>query len=328
MQPRTIEWGIAGPGEIARKFARDLRVATGGNLRAVAGRDISRARSFAEEFGAELAFDDISALATDPRIDIVYVATPHNAHFAVAKLLLESGKAVLCEKPMTVNATQARELADAARSGRVFLMEAMWTRFLPVYGRVREWIRSGRIGRPRIVTSGFCGRGVQDPSRRWLNPDLAGGGLLDLGVYNLAMSQFVFGEKPDRIQSVAAFAATGVDEMLSVSLGYPCGGLAQFACGFAAQGDNSLCIAGEEGQILIPAIFISAQEATMTSGKHVETVLEPLRGEGFEYECEEAMRCLHSGEIESPLMPWADTIATAEVMDEIRSQIGLRFPFE
>lgn len=328
MQPRTIEWAIAGPGVIAHKFARDLRVAGGGHLRAVAGRDISRARSFAEESGAELAFDDISALARDPDIDIVYVATPHNAHFAAAKLLLESGKAVLCEKPMTVNAAQVRELADTARSGRVFLMEAMWTRFLPVYARVREWIRSGRIGRPRIVTSGFCVRGVQDPSKRWLNPELAGGGLLDLGVYNLAISQFVFGGKPDRINSVAALASTGVDEMLSVSLGYPCGGLAQFTCGFSAQGDNSLCIAGEEGCIKVPSIFISAQEATLTSGDHVETVREPLRGEGFEYECEEAMRCLHAGAIESPLMPWTDTIATTEVMDEIRSQIGVRFPFE
>ncbi len=323
-----MEWGIVGPGGIARKFARDLRVAGGCRLRAVAGRDISRAGSFAEEAGADLVFDDISALANEPSIDIVYVATPHHAHFAAAKLLLESGKAVLCEKPMTVNAAQARELADLARSKRMFLMEAMWTRFLPVYQKVREWLRSGRIGKPRIVTSGFCVRGVQDPSKRWLNPDLAGGGLLDLGVYNLAISQFVFGKKPERIHSIATLASTGVDEMLSVSLGYPCGGIAQFACGFSAQGDNSLCIAGEEGSIQVPSIFISAQEATLTAGNHTETVREPLRGEGFEYECEEAVRCLHAGEIESPLMPWADTIATAEVMDEIRSQIGVRYPFE
>ncbi|MEI6277787.1 MAG: Gfo/Idh/MocA family oxidoreductase [Verrucomicrobiae bacterium] len=327
MRKKSIGWGIVGPGGIARKFARDLRLAEGGHLRAVAGRDLSRAQAFASEFGAGLAFDDIGALAADPSVDIAYIATPHNAHFAAAKILLQHGKPVLIEKPMTVNAAQARELIEIARSNRVFLMEAMWTRFLPVYGRVRKWIDEGRIGECRWITSSFCVRVGQDPSKRWLNPDLAGGGLLDLGVYNLAMTQFVFGRRPDKIRASAKFSETGVDEMISVSLCYP-DAFAQFACGFAAQADNALMIAGEAGWIRIPSTFISAQEAMVTVGSDLETIREPFRGEGFEYEIEEAMRCLQSGEIESPLMPLADTLATVESMDEIRSQIGLHYPFE
>jgi len=327
MQEKIVGWGVVGPGAIARKFARDLRVAQGGHLRAVAGRDHSRAKAFGEEFGAARACDNILALAEDPSVDIVYIATPHSAHFAAARILLQHGKHVLIEKPMTVNAAQARELISIARANRVFLMEAMWTRFLPVYRRVRKWIDEGRIGKCRCVTSSFCIRGNQDPSSRLMNLDLAGGGLLDLGVYNLAMTQFVFGGKPDRIHASANFAETGADEMLSVSLGYR-NAIAQFACGFAALGDNSLIIAGEAGWVRVPATFISAQEATLTVGSDTETIREPFRGEGFEYEIEEAMRCLRSGEIESPVMPLADSLETVVIMDEIRSQIGLRYPFE
>ncbi|MEI6033149.1 MAG: Gfo/Idh/MocA family oxidoreductase [Verrucomicrobiae bacterium] len=327
MQEKIIRWGIVGPGGIAQKFARDLRVAHGGLLQAVAGRDLSRAKAFADGLGAGLAFDNIQALAAEPSVDIVYIATPHSAHFDAAKVLLQHGKPVLVEKSMTVNAAQARELISIARANRVFLMEAMWTRFLPIYRRVRQWIDDGRIGKCCWVASSFCVRGVQDPSRRWLNLDLAGGGLLDLGVYNLAMTQFVFRTRPDRIHAVANFAETGADEMLSVSLGYG-DALAQFACGFAAQGDNSLLIAGEEGRILVPPTFLSAQEATLTVGSDAETIREPFRGEGFEYEIEEVHACLRSGAIESPLMPHSDTLETVEIMDEIRSQIGLRYPFE
>jgi len=328
MQMKIVGWGIVGPGGIARKFARDLRLAQGGRLRAIAGRDISRARAFAAEFGAELAFDDVSALASDPLVDIVYIATPHNAHFAAAKTLLQHGKPVLIEKPMTVNAAQARELISIAQGNRIFLMEAMWTRFLPIYRHVGKWIGDGRIGKCRSMTSSFCVRIEGDPEKRWLNPALAGGGLLDLGVYNLAATQFVFGRRPERISALANFsAATGVDEMLSVSLGFG-DALAQFACGFVAHGDNSVNIAGEAGSIRITPTFISAQEAILTVGNDHETIREPFRGEGFEYEIEEAMRCLRSGEIESPIMPHADTLATVETMDEIRLQIGLRYPFE
>lgn len=322
----TIQWGLVGPGSIARKFARDLRVAHGGRLRAVSGRDLARARAFADEFGAELALDDVRALATDASVDIVYIATPHNAHFAAAKILLDAGKPVLCEKPLTVNARQARELIALSRTHGVFLMEALWTRFLPVYARVREWLDAGRIGRPLLVSSAFCIQPERDPANRFFNPALAGGGLLDLGVYTLAVSQLVMGRKPERVAAVAQFSETGVDELLAASLAYENGGLARIACGLSVAFDNSLVIGGEKGFIRIPPTFLRATEAVLHADGKTETACEPFRGEGFDYEIEEAMRCLRTGAIESPLLPHADTLATLETMDEIRRQIGLRYP--
>jgi predicted dehydrogenase len=324
--PSTVRWGIVGPGRIARKFARDLRVAEGGRLHAVASRDMERARSFAAEHGAALAFDDARNLAADSSVDMVYIAAPHNAHFATAMLMLEAGKPVLCEKPLTVNARQTRELIALSRSNGVFLMEAMWTRFLPVYARVREWLDAGRIGRPQLVSSAFCIQAPRDPANRFFNPALAGGGLLDVGVYTLAISQWVMGLKPERVAATARFAETGVDELLAATLHYTSGGIAQCVCGLSTAFDNSLVIGGDKGFIRVPAVFIHAQEAVLDVGGKIETIHQPLRGEGFEYEIEEAMRCFRAGEIESPLMPHADTLATMEIMDAIRHQTGLRYP--
>ena len=328
MSTDTIQWGLLAPGGIARKFARDLRVAAGGNLKMIAGRDLGRARAFADEFGVEKATDDLSELIAAPDVDIVYIASPHNFHFAAAKALLEAGKPVLCEKPLTINAAQARELIEISRANKVFLMEAMWTRCLPIYDRVREWLDEGRIGEPQLVTSQFCFPSPYDPTSRWFDPALAGGSLLDLGVYNLAMSQFVMGRKPEKVSAVARMSGSGVDEMLSASMHYENGGIAQFTCGLRTRADNSLSIGGEKGFIRVAPRFMEAEEAFLTIDGKTESVREPLRGEGFEFEIEEAMRCLRAGEIESPKMPHADTLATMEIMDVIRGQIGLRYPGE
>jgi predicted dehydrogenase len=328
VENHPVRWGLVAPGWIARKFARDLRVAEGGRLYAVAGRDSGRAREFAAEFGAERALDNVAELAADPKVDIVYVASPHSAHFEAASLLLEAGKAVLCEKPITVNAEQTRKLIELSRANGVLLMEAMWTRCLPVYSRVRAWLDEGRIGKPLLVSSAFCIRAPQDPGNRWFNPALAGGGLLDVGVYNMAISQFVMGRKPVEVSATAKFAETGVDELLSASLRYEHGGIAQFVCGLNATFDNALVIGGEKGFIRVPSCFMSAEEAALHVDGKIQIVREPLRGEGFEYEIEEAMRCHRAGAIESPLIPHADSLATMETMDEIRRMIGLRYPFE
>lgn len=321
-------WGIVGPGSIARRFCRDLRAAGAGTLHMVMGRNLLRTRAFAEEYGVELFTTDLLKLAQDPQIDLVYLATPHSAHFPLAETLLEHGKPLLVEKPMTVNADQARKLIQTARSNRTFLMEAMWTRCLPIYRQVSSWIAANKIGPIRLVESSFCVRGVQDPTQRWLNPALAGGGLLDLGVYNIAMSQFFFGQRPSQVAATACFSSSGVDELLSTSLRYPNNALAQFSCGFAAPGNNALTAYGETGQIHLPAPFFAAQEAHLTTEEEKQTISAPFRAEGFEYEIEEAVRCWQNGLLESPLMPLDDTLANLEVMDSIRASIGLRYPFE
>ena len=323
-----IRWAIIGPGRIAEKFVRDLRIAGGGTVRAVVSRDINRAKDAAARFGAELATDNIEPLAADETIDAIYIATPHQAHFEAAKFLLENGKPVLGEKPLTVNAAQARELIGIARTKKVFLMEALWTRLLPVYQTVHNWLDEERIGRVRWVESSFCVRGNLDPAKRCLNPHLAGGGLLDLGVYCLAMTQFVLRQPPSEITALASMSPTGVDEMLTVNLGYADGALAGFACGFVATGDNRLLICGEKGRIEIPSNFIAAEKALLFRDSHVETAEHPHRGEGFEYEIAETHRCIRVGEIESPLIPLDDTLQNLETMDAIRAKIALKYPFE
>jgi dihydrodiol dehydrogenase / D-xylose 1-dehydrogenase (NADP) len=322
MSAGIVNWGIVGPGGIAQRFARDLRLVEGARLAAVASRDQQRAEAFAKEFGGGRATNDLAALADDPSVDIVYIASPHNAHFDIARTLLEAGKPVLCEKPLTVNAAQARSLIEISRRRGVFLMEAVWTRFLPIYRRVREWLDGGRIGEPRLVSSVLCVKFAYNPEDRWFNPALAGGGLLDLGVYNLTMTQWVFRAYPEHVAATAHFAATGVDEMLSASLRYPGGRMAQFTCGMTARADNALMIVGEKGFIHVASMFHSATEARLVIGKESETAHEPLRGEGFEYEIEEAMRCVREGRIESPQIPHADTLATMELIDQIFSRIG------
>lgn len=323
-----IRWAIIGPGGIAEKFVRDLRIAGGGTVRTFVSRDIDRAKKSAAKFGAALATDDIQALATDDAIDAVYIATPHQSHFEAAKFLLENSKPVLGEKPLTVNAAQASELIRIARTKKVFLMEAMWTRLLPVYQSVRNWLDDDRIGRVRWVESSFCVRGDFDPSKRHLNPRLAGGGLLDLGVYCLAMTQFVLRQEPSEITAVASMSSTGVDEMLTVNLGYANGALAGFACGFVATGDNRLLICGEKGRIEVPSNFISAEKALLLRDSQVEAAEQAHRGEGFEYEIAETHRCLRAGELESPLRPLNDTLQNLKTMDAIRAKIALKYPFE
>ena len=192
----ALRWGIIGPGRIARQFAGALQVVDNSCLQAIVGRNKSKAERFARDHGAAIFYDNHIALLNDPDIDAVYIATPHRSHYVLARDCLLAGKPVLCEKPMTVNAREARQLIALSRQNDVFLMEALWTRFLPIYEEVSQWLVAGRIGKVNSITSSFGLVFPRKPQDRLLNKDLAGGALLDLGVYNLAMSQWVFGEQP------------------------------------------------------------------------------------------------------------------------------------
>jgi predicted dehydrogenase len=323
-----LRWGIVGPGAIARKFAQDAQAVPGCVLESVAGRDAARAEAFARECGTRRFHASPLAMAEDAAIDAVYVATPHHNHFDTAMLMLSHGKAVLVEKPITVSAAEASRLVETARIKGVFLMEAMWTRFLPMFDEVRRWLDDGAIGRLRMVSSGFCVRGNQDPTLRWLDPAKAGGSLLDLGVYCLSMQQFATGAAPLSTSPQALVASTGVDELLTVAMRYPDGVLGQFTCGLAAHGDTSLTIAGEAGRIHVPHSFFSAQRATILCGNHPREIERPFIAGGFEYQIAEVCRCIRRGAIESNKMPLRETLDTMRTMDLIRSQIGLVYPWE
>ncbi|TAG08518.1 MAG: gfo/Idh/MocA family oxidoreductase [Verrucomicrobia bacterium] len=320
-----IRWAVIGPGGIAHKFMRDMRVVEGGEVRWIVSREMQRARAFADEWNVEHAADSLAQITESAEVDAVYIASPHHAHAAAARELLAHGKAVLCEKPLTVNAREAGELIRLSHLHQTFLMEAMWTRMLPLYQVLDRWIKEGAIGKPVAVVSQFCGLPPKDPSQRWFNPEMAGGALLDLGVYNLAMSQWALGRKPQRVTASARFAESGVDELIAATLEYDGGGYGQFICSMCASAENRLEIIGDKGSIRVPGNFIQAEKAGRWADGEFTSCDEPMKGEGFVHEIEEMQRCMREGAIESPLMPHADTLATMEVMDEIRRQIGLHY---
>jgi predicted dehydrogenase len=328
MSASPFRWGILGPGRIAHRFAQDLEVVEGVKLQAVASRSVERGAAFAQRYGAAACYDSYEALAQDPEVDAVYIATPHRYHFAQTKLCLEAGKPVLCEKPFTVNAAQAAELIQLARQKDLFLMEALWSRCLPVYAQVRKWLSDEEIGDVQLITSSFCFQPERDPSDRKFAHELAGGALLDLGVYNIALSQWVTGNDPSAVSALGMLGDTGVDELTGVTLAYPHGIVAQFSCGLLLETANDLTIYGTKGRIRIHANFWESTRATLTvPGKELIVTL-PFRRNGFEYQIEEATGCIRSGKAESEAMPLADTLGNMKTMDRIREQIGLRYSFE
>lgn len=324
----TICWGILGPGSIAKKFAEGLRAVPGARLVAVGSRDAGRAKAFAEAHGAVRAHGSYEALAADPGVDVVYVASPHSGHAEHTLLCLNHGKAVLCEKPFAVNAVQGRGMVECARAKRLFLMEAMWTRFLPAMVEVRRWIEKGLIGEPRLVTADFGFRAGWNPESRLLNPRLAGGGLLDVGVYTLAMAFMVFRGRPEVVTGVAHVGETGVDEQAAMALRFSGGRLASLTCAVRTNTTQAVRINGTDGYIEIPG-FWRAQEATLAeAGKEPRRVALPFESTGYNYEAAAVGQCLRDGQQECAVMPLDETLQIAETMDALRRQWGLVYPGE
>ncbi|CAN5175786.1 Gfo/Idh/MocA family oxidoreductase [soil metagenome] len=334
----SFGWGIVGPGQIAHRFAEAVTGLPDTQIAAVQARDPARAGEFASAWPQPqpvAIHATLGALLADPNVDAVYVATPHALHAEAVRAALQAGKPVLCEKPLAPTAALARELTALSRARGVFLMEALWSRFLPVYADVGGWLESGAIGAVRGIQSSFCFTPDYDATSRLFDPALAGGSLLDLGVYNLSLTQWVmrraFGTCPPVLHFDAhgTLAPTGVDQHVAATLAFEGGVCAQFQCGFIGRSDDSLRILGERGHIVVPARFHEATQAILhVADQYPVQVDRPFEINGFEGEIVETMRCVAAGEIDSPVMPQADTLAVAEWMDAIRARIGVRYPFD
>ncbi|MCC5831040.1 MAG: Gfo/Idh/MocA family oxidoreductase [Phycisphaeraceae bacterium] len=321
-----IRWGIYGPGHIARKFVDAFNAVIKAHITAVAGRTPERAAQFAAEFRIPHAVEDLEALANHSEVDAVYIANTHNAHFKAARACLEAGKAVLCEKPLAMNAAQVQALIDVAHKRSAFLMEALWTRFLPVFGRVRQLIEDDAIGPVRVITAEFGTCARPDPESRLMNKNKAGGAILDLGVYPIGMTQMVYGGEPETIEAQGILGPTGVDEITLLTLGFSNRRTALIGASIVARMENRMVIAGERGRIKIPEPFPPAQRLEWTpDGKETLREHYPHRHNGFEEQIEEVGRCLREGIIQSPRMPHHDSLAIARIMDEARRRIGLRY---
>lgn len=325
---KIIRWGILGPGNIANAFARGLGVLPDAKLIAVGSRSIKRAKEFADKYNIPHRHGSYDDLANDPDVDVVYVATPHPFHKEHSILCLNAGKAVLCEKPLAINAGDVKEIIECARKTKKFLMEAIWTRFLPVIVKVRKWLSAGAIGEVRMLTADFGFRADWDVKGRLLNPELAGGGLLDVGVYTIAMAYMVFDRPPSKVTSIAHIGETGVDEQAAMLLGYDKGQLAILSCAVRTNIPQDAKILGTDGHILIPDFWHTTSAVLHVQGKKPEQIEIPFEGTGYNYEAAEVMRCLRAGKPESDIMPLDESLAIMKTTDQIRAQWGLKYPVE
>ena len=335
---KPLGWAIVGPGRIAHRFAAALGGLPDTALVGVHGRDEQRALAFARQWArpggpAARVAPDLATLLAQPEVDAVYIATPHSLHGSAVQACLLAGKPVLCEKPLVPSLAQAQALVALAQERQVFLMEAMWTRFLPVYDQVGDWLREQAIGPLRGLQSSFCFATPFDATSRLFDPALAGGALLDIGIYNLSMTRWVLqqalGECPplQGLQAQGRLAPTGVDQRVAATLDFGQGLVSQFVCGFDGAADNGLRIFGERGHIEVPQHFWQATQALLhRDGEAPLSVEAPLAINGFEGEITEAMRCIRAGAVQSPLMPHRETLATMGWLDRLRQAVGVRYP--
>jgi len=324
----TIRWGILGAGRIARKFAADLRLVKDAELIAIGSRSLETAQVFARDYPAKYLHGSYEALASNSEVDIIYIATPHNFHFENTMLCMQHGKAVLCEKPFAVNAKEAAAMIEMAKEKKVFLMEALWTKFLPHFIRMKELLASGTIGEIKSVLIKFGFKPTEPIPKRMFDPALAGGTMLDIGIYNVFMALSILG-KPTEIDAVMTPASTGIDEQCAVTFRYWNGALAQLFSSFASNIATEADIHGSNGRLrLIHRFYAPDTQIEYYPGwidsKEVIPV-EKEAGWGYQYQIRHVCDCLRSGLTESPVMSFTDTILLIETLDAIRHKAGIRY---
>ena len=325
---KPARWGILGTGLIAAEFAKAMRHVRDAELVSVGSRTQSSASDFANAHGIAHAHPSYEALAQDPKVDVVYIATPHTLHFENTLLCLQAGKHVLCEKPFALNTVQVTEMVIAAQGHKLFLMEAMWMRFIPLLRDLQRRLAENEIGEVRMLQADFGFRAPFDPSSRLFNLDLAGGALLDIGIYPLAFAMLLLGE-PEEITGVAHKATTGVDEQSAYLLRHAKGQISVLASALRTQTSMSASVYGTHGHIHLPKQFWRAKEMIVQRRtKAAEPVHLPYDGNGYQFEAQEVVDCLLAGKTESNIMPLADSLSLMRTMDQIRRQWGLTYPVE
>ena len=329
---KKLRWGILGTGAIARKFARGLAESRTGRLVAVGSRAEETLRGFLAEFPVR-GHATYEALLADAEVDIVYISTPHPMHAEWCVSAARAGKHILCEKPLTMNALEAAVVIEAARSAGVFLMEAFMYRCHPQTARLLELIRGGSIGAVKLVQAEFSFRADWKPEGRLLNPEVGGGGILDVGCYCVSMARLIAGvaqgapfAEPVEVKAVGQIGETGVDELAGAVLKFPCGMLAQVSAGVRVSLENSVRIWGEEGHIVVPSPWIIGREAGGSvlllhrQGKAVEEIrIEADRGI-YAIEADAVAESIEAGE--SPAMSWADSYGNMRALDRWREEIA------
>lgn len=323
----TKKWGIIGLGKISNKFAQALAIVEGAEIYAVASRTLTKAQDFAKAHQAKVAYGSYDALFQDENIDVVYIGTPHTSHTALAMRAMNHGKAVLCEKPIAMNAKQAQQMFDCAKKNKVFLMEALWTRFIPSYQKAKTLIEEGAIGEVKYIYADFGFKGTFDPQSRLYNKKLGGGSILDVGIYPVFLTTNLLG-KPNKIQATAKLSEQGID----------------LTCGMMLQYDNAIALLSssvEVNQNVMASIHGTEGTLRLNNRFHEPTSISILKkyeeierfefeesGNGMQYQAIEVQKMLEAGKTQSDKMSWSDSLLLHEVMDEVRQQVGVVYDFD
>ncbi len=329
MKGSKIRWGILGCGRIARKFAADLRLVADAELTAIASRNKETLELFAKDFPCKYLHSSYEALAANDEVDVIYIATPHSHHYEHTMLCLNHDKAVLCEKAFAINSRQANEMIKTAKERKVFLMEALWTKFLPHYKKLQELLRQKTLGDIKSVLVNFGFKTTVSHPQRLFDPLLGGGTLLDIGIYNVFITISVLG-KPDSIEATMVPSQTGIDEQIAVLFKYNNGAMAQLFSSFTTNLPIQAEINGTEGCITLTTRFYEPSTTIQLSKKiPYEREVVPVEkgaGFGYHYEARHVNECLKKGLVESPVMTHADTLLLMEILDGIRNKARIEYP--
>jgi predicted dehydrogenase len=324
---KKYNWAILGCGKIAKKFSNDLKLLPNANLYAAASRTFQRAKDFSQELGFEKAYGSYEEMVADPKVDAVYVATPHSHHHEHTLLCLNQKKAVLCEKAFAMNKNEVEEMIACARKNNTFLMEAFWTMFQPSFNKAMEIVNSGELGKLKIVRSDFAFNATFDKSKRLYNVKLGGGSLLDIGIYPVFAALTSLG-KPEIIKTFVDFSITGSEESISMIFKYKDGQMANLTSSFAGFSPTQTEYWFEKGYMVLNPKWHAPTNITIwKDGGEVQTFpSEHKQGTGYQYEAAHVMECLDAGKIESNKMPWQMSLDLMETLDRIRIDAGIFFP--
>ena len=327
MRVDTFRWAIVGTGSIATLFAEDIQRQPDMEVTAIVSRSRDRGHAFTQSQGLRTTVvDSVDALVSSDNVDAIYIATPHSNHFAATRAALEIGYPVLCEKPMGLNVDQVAALADLAQKRGVFLMEAMWSRFLPTMATFTALLHQGAIGEPRALFADFGIEVPFAPDSRLFNPSLGGGALLDVGVYTIALAHQALGY-PANVHGTARRTDTGVDGQSAYTLEYSNGAVAQLFGALELKTPQQAVLCGTQGRLTLHAPFFRP-ECVSLDRNNGETShrRHPITGHGYGYEARAVAGMVRSGHKEHPTMPLTESVAIARIMDDLRTQWGLQYP--
>jgi len=321
---KKINWGILGLGKIAIKFAEDLKISKGSILRGVASRDIDKAKSFSEKFNSVNYFGCYEDLADDPDIDVIYIATPHTLHLENTLMCLRKGKAVLCEKPMGINSDEVKIMTDEAKAQKLFLMEAIWTRFIPATEEFLKLMDEKIIGDVLFIHADFGFKANFNSESRVFNKKLGGGSLLDIGIYPIYLSLLTLG-LPSDIKALARMTEAGVDSYCSMLFNYQDGAKANLESTLEANTPTIANIYGSKGSLKLHSRFHHSEKITIYKDGEITSLDINYKGNGYLHEIEEVNRCVLNHETESPKLPLQTSIDLMAIIDQVKEQINLKY---